>query len=68
MPDTVRMKETWKKTVLQKTYGKETLEYHTDDGRIYGKSLCHNHWKEIKGYHMVEEKSEQRFLKKISLF
>lgn len=46
----------------------EILEYHTDDGGIYGKSLCHNHWKEIKGYHIVEEKSEQRFLKMISFF
>lgn len=62
------IKESWKKILLQKAYGKEILEYHTDDRGIYDKSSVYTNWKEIKRYNMVEEKNDQKFVRKISFF
>lgn len=59
MPHTIRIKDTWKKILLQKAFGKEILEEFM---------ISYTDWKEIKGYNMVEEKSEQRSVRRISFF
>lgn len=67
VPDIMGVKVTWRR-VLQKSYEKQLLDYHTDDRGVYDKPLGHTNCREIEGNNTVGENSGQRFARRISLF